>query len=56
MEHREKNVFAAAKEIVENGTAVDCKFQSDDHASYNVDLAEAIAFNKKARMLLTKIK
>ena len=52
MEHREKNVFAAAKEIVEKGTAVDCKFQSDDHASYIVDLAEAIAFNKKARMLL----
>ena len=47
MEHREKNVFAAAKEIVEKGTAVDCKFQSDDHASYIVDLAEAIAFNKK---------
>ena len=47
-----KNVFAAAKEIVEKGTAVDCKFKSDDHASYIVDLAEAIAFNKKARMLL----
>ena len=42
-----KNVFAAAKEIVEKGTAVDCKFQSDDHASYIVDLAEAIAFQQK---------
>ena len=52
MEGREKNVFAAAQEIVDKGTAVDCKFKSDDHASYIVDLAEAIAFNKKARMLL----
>lgn len=52
MENREKNVFAAAKEIVDKNTAENCKFHSDDHASYIVDLAEAITFNKKARMLL----
>ena len=52
MEHREKDVFTAAKDIVEKGTAKDCAFHADDHASYIVDLAEAIAFNKKARMLL----
>lgn len=52
MEHREKNVFAAAREIIEAKTAKNCKFESDDHASYIVDLAQAIAFNTKARMLL----
>lgn len=52
MEHREKNVFAAAQEIIDAGTAKECKFHSDDHASYIVDLAQAIAFNTKARMLL----
>lgn len=52
MEHREKNVFAAAKDIVAKGTAKDCAFEADDHASYIVDLAEAITTNQKARMLL----
>lgn len=52
MENREKNVFLAAKEIVDKKSAKNCKFHSDDHASYIIDLAEAIAFNKKSRMLL----
>lgn len=52
MEHREKNVFAAAEEIIAAKTAKNCKFHSDDHASYIVDLAQAITFNTKARMLL----
>lgn len=52
MEHREKNVFAAAYDIIEKGTAKDCRFKADDHASYIVDLAEAIASNTGARMLL----
>ena len=52
MEHREKEVFSAAADIVAKGTAANCAFHSDDHASYIVDLAEAIAFNTKARMLL----
>ncbi|VBB05436.1 Hypothetical protein LUCI_0645 [Lucifera butyrica] len=52
MEHREKNVFAIAREIIEKGTAEHCRFETDAHATYIVDLAEAIAFNTKARMLL----
>ncbi|MGM9539375.1 6-phospho-alpha-glucosidase [Anaerovibrio sp.] len=52
MEHREKEVFAAAADIVARGTAAGCGFHSDEHASYIVDLAEAIAFNRQARMLL----
>ncbi len=52
MEHREKNVFQAAKDIVDKGTAENCAFEADDHASYIVDLAEAITTNQKARMLL----
>jgi len=52
MEHREKNVFAAARAVIEKGTAKDCRFTADDHASYIVDLADAIASNTKARMLL----
>ncbi|WP_054259436.1 6-phospho-alpha-glucosidase [Propionispora sp. 2/2-37] len=52
MEHREKNVFAIAREIIEKGTAKECKFEADAHATYIVDLADAIATNTKARMLL----
>lgn len=52
MEHREKEVFSAAQEIIDAKTAKNCKFHSDDHASYIIDLAQAIAFNTKARMLL----
>lgn len=52
MEGREKEVFTAAREIIEWGTAKDCGFLSDDHASYIVDLARALAFNTKEKMLL----
>lgn len=52
MEGREKEVFSAAREIVEKGTAKDCGFMKDDHASYIVDLACALAFNTKEKMLL----
>lgn len=52
MEGREKEVFTAAREIIERGTAKDCGFLSDDHASYIVDLARALAFNTKEKMLL----
>ena len=36
----------------EKGTAKDCGFEADDHASYIVDLACALAFNTKEKMLL----
>lgn len=52
MEGREKKVFKAAQQIIEKNTACDCAFQCDDHATYIVDLACAIAFNTKERMLL----
>lgn len=52
MDGREKEVFSAAKEIIEKGTAKNCGFMKDDHASYIVDLARALAFNTKEKMLL----
>lgn len=52
MDGREKGVFSAAREIIEKGTARNCKFMKDDHASYIVDLARALAFNTKEKMLL----
>ena len=38
--------------VVEKGTAKDSKLHVDDHASYIVDLARAIAYDTKERMLL----
>lgn len=52
MDGREKEVFSAAGDIIKNGTAEGCRFQADDHASYIVDLARALAFNTKEKMLL----
>lgn len=52
MNGREKEVFSAAKEIVDKGTAENCGFHVDNHASFIVDLARAIAFNTGERMLL----
>ena len=52
MEGREKFVFGECRTIAEKGTAKDSKLHVDDHASYIVDLARAIAYNTKERMLL----
>lgn len=52
MDGREKEVFSAAREIIEKNTAENCGFMKDDHASYIVDLARALAFNTKEKMLL----
>ena len=52
MEGREKFVLGECKAIAEKGTAKDSKLHVDDHASYIVDLARAIAYNTKERMLL----
>ena len=52
MDGREKQVFSAAREIIEKGTAADCGFHVDNHASFIVDLARAIAYNTGERMLL----
>ncbi|WP_333646286.1 6-phospho-alpha-glucosidase [Lacrimispora sp.] len=52
MAGREKQIFTAAQEIIDKGTAADCAFHVDNHASFIVDLARAIAFNTGERMLL----
>ena len=52
MEHREKHVFTACRNIIEKGTAVNGGFEPDAHAEYIVDLACAIAKNTKEKMLL----
>lgn len=52
MAGREKHVFGECQRIVENQTATDTTLEVDEHASYIVDLARAIAYNTQERMLL----
>ena len=52
MESREKTVFDECRRISAVGTAKNSTIEVDAHASYIVDLATAIAYNTKARMLL----
>ncbi|WP_458102580.1 family 4 glycosyl hydrolase, partial [Cronobacter sakazakii] len=52
MEHREKQVFDACRAIITAGHSSAGELEIDEHASYIVDLATAIAFNTQARMLL----
>ena len=49
---REKNVFELAEKLTMTKNISECGFTSDDHSSYIVDLARAIAFNTGERMLL----
>ncbi|CAO96447.1 6-phospho-alpha-glucosidase [Erwinia tasmaniensis] len=52
MEHREKHVFGSCNAIIQAGESSAGELEIDEHASYIVDLAMAIAFNTQARMLL----
>ena len=52
MDGREKRVFGACREVIEKGTAKDCGFEADAHATYIVDLACALAENTMERFLL----
>lgn len=52
MDGREKFVFGECHKIVENKTSKNTELHIDEHASYIVDLARAIAFNTKEKMLL----
>lgn len=52
MDGREKFVFGECKKIIEENTAKNSNLHTDDHASYIVDLARAISYNTKERMLL----
>ncbi|WP_124065352.1 6-phospho-alpha-glucosidase [Clostridium sp. E02] len=51
IEGREKEVFGAARTIIQAGNANGGEFNIDNHASFIVDLACAIAFNTKEEML-----
>ena len=52
MDHREKQVFGSCRAIIEAGHSAAGELEIDEHASYIVDLAAAIAFNTQERMLL----
>ena len=52
MDGREKFVFGECRKVIEKGTAEGSGLHIDEHASYIVDLARAIAFNTQERMLL----
>lgn len=52
MDHREKHVFSSCRAIIEAGNSAAGELEIDEHASYIVDLATAIAFNTQERMLL----
>ena len=49
---REKEVFSAARAIVEKGTAEGSGFAIGSHAYFIVDLARAIAYNTHERMVM----
>jgi len=52
MDGREKFVFGECRKISEQGSSKGCELHIDEHASYIVDLARAIAYNTKERMLM----
>ncbi|MBU3092056.1 6-phospho-alpha-glucosidase [Clostridium sp. CM028] len=52
MDGREKFVFGECRKIIEQQSTQGCELHVDDHASYIVDLATAIAYNSQERMLL----
>lgn len=52
MDGREKHVFTECKRIAENQSTEGATLEIDEHASYIVDLARAIAYNTGERMLL----
>ena len=52
MDGREKHVFTECKRIAKNQSTAGSALEIDEHASYIVDLARAIAYNTGERMLL----
>ncbi|MFX3625075.1 MAG: 6-phospho-alpha-glucosidase [Ectobacillus sp.] len=52
MNGREKFVFTECRKVIENQSTEGCQLHIDEHASYIVDLARAIAYNTHERMLL----
>ena len=49
---REKFVFGECMKVIKQQSTKGCALKVDDHASYIVDLATAIAYNSQARMFL----
>ncbi|SDC35845.1 Maltose-6-phosphate glucosidase [Pelagirhabdus alkalitolerans] len=52
MDGREKHVFGECNRIAQANTSEGSTLEIDEHASYIVDLARAIAYNTQERMLL----
>lgn len=52
MAGREKFVFGECNKVISKGNTEGCYMHIDEHASYIVDLARAIAYNTHERMLL----
>ena len=52
MDGREKEIFGECERIVQAGSAKDTTLSINGHASYIVDLAKALTYNTKERMLL----
>ncbi|CAH2714747.1 Maltose-6'-phosphate glucosidase MalH [Neobacillus rhizosphaerae] len=52
MAGRETQVFTACRQIVSNQTMEGSELEVDEHATYIVDLARALAYNTYERMLL----
>lgn len=52
MDGREKFIFGECEKIVKNNSSQESRLHIDEHASYIVDLARAIAYNTKEKMLL----
>lgn len=52
MDRREKSIFETCRKIINDGTSKDCGITSSEHSSYIIDLAKALAYNTKERMLL----
>ena len=52
IDHREKDIFETCNKIIKDGTAKSYITQASEHSSYIIDLAKALAYNTKERMLL----
>jgi len=52
MDGREKHVFGECERIIEKRSSEGTSLEIDEHASYIVDLARAVAYNTQERMLL----
>lgn len=52
MDRREKDIFTTCNKIIKDGTAKNYDIKASEHSSYIIDLAKALAYNTKDRMLL----